>query len=151
MKLVKKPLLAALLATSLAACATTSELPLAPNVVRLDTQASGLLFTSAAGAITMKKAAQITLARGYSHFRIEQASMATGSRVTGVYANTTGWGSTSFSGNTASSTFGGSTIYTPMRAPTANVGVTVVMFRANEAGAKGAWDAAYVLKKQGKV
>ena len=55
----------------LAGCATTSEMPLAPNVVRLDTQASGALFVGSAPSITMKKAAEATLARGYSHFRLE--------------------------------------------------------------------------------
>ncbi len=133
----------AVVAISLAACATTNEMPLAQNMVRLDTQASGLLFTGSAGAITMKRAAEATIRRGYSHFRLEQASTSQGSAVTGVYSNTNGWAN--------NGAFGASTTYTPMRTPTAAVGVTVIMFRATEPGARGAFDAADVLKKEGRV
>jgi hypothetical protein len=35
--------------------------------------------------------------------------------------------------------------------PTRQIGVTVIMFRASEAGARGALDAADVLAKKGKV
>jgi hypothetical protein len=34
----------ALIASALAGCITTQEMPLAPNVVRIDTQAGGLLY-----------------------------------------------------------------------------------------------------------
>ncbi len=44
----------------------------------------------------------------------------------------------------------GSGFSTPMYAPTSEIGVTVVMFRANEPGAKGAFNAAEVLKKYGE-
>lgn len=127
----------------LTSCATTSEVPLAKNMVRLDTQASGLIYTSSAGQITMKKAAEATLRRGYTHFRIDQASTSHGSRMTGMSANTSGW--------VNGGSYGGSTIYTPMHAPTASVGLTVVMFHAGEAGARDAFDAAEVLAKQGKI
>ena len=69
---MKKAVLAIAL-LSVAGCATTSEMPLAPNMVRLDTQASGLLFVGSAPSITMKKAAEATISRGYTHFRLEQA------------------------------------------------------------------------------
>lgn len=142
---------AALLSVALASCATTSEMPLAPNMVRLDTQASGLIFTSAAGAITMKKAAEATIKRGYTHFRIEQAQTASGSRFVGMNTYGTGTAQASVYGNTAYGNYSGTSISTPMYAPTAQIGVTVIMFHANEAGARGAFDAAEVLKKQGNV
>lgn len=147
----RKFIAAALLSVALASCATTSEMPLAPNMVRLDTNASGLIFTSAAGAITMKKAAEATVKRGYTHFRIEQAQTASGSRLVGMNTQSSGWANASVYGNTAYGNYGGASFSTPVYAPTAQIGVTVVMFHANEAGAKGAFDAEDVLKRQGKV
>ena len=126
---------------ALAACTSTNEMPLAPNMVRLDTQASGLLNVGSVGPATMKRAAEATLARGYTHFRLVDAQTGQGSRVVGVMGHTTGtaWGM----GNSAR--YSGNTFITPVRAPTAHVGVTVVMYRANEAGASNAFDAAQVL------
>ena len=43
-------------------CVSTQELPLAPNMVRIDTQARGLLFTGQAVPATMRAAAKATLA-----------------------------------------------------------------------------------------
>ncbi|MBZ9906120.1 hypothetical protein LB557_08930 [Mesorhizobium sp. BR115XR7A] len=138
-------------ALALAGCATTSEMPLAPNVVRLDTHASGALFTGSAGAITMKKAAEATLSRGYTHFRFDQTSTASGSRFVGMSSNTFGNANATVMGSTAYGTYSGTTISTPMYAPTADIGVTVIMFHADEAGAQGAFDATEVLKKGGRV
>lgn len=142
---------AALLSAALVSCATTNEMVLAPNVVRLDTNASGLIYTSQAGQITMKKAAESTIKRGYTHFRLEQASTSQGSRMVGMNTYGSGFGQASVYGNTAYGSYSGSSFSTPTYAPTAQVGVTVIMFRANEAGAKGAFDAADVLLKKGKV
>jgi hypothetical protein len=150
--IIHRPTLAALFgAVLLASCSTTNEMPLAPNVVRLDTEGRGLIAASSASTDTVKRAAQATLKRGYTHFRLEQASTSQGSRLAGVYANTTGWGDTTFRGRSASTTFGGSTTYTPIRQPVRTIGVTVVMFRENEPGAKGAFDAADVLRRDGKI
>lgn len=143
------PYLAALLL--LQACATTSEMPLAPNMVRIDTQASGLAFTGSAPAMTMKKAAETTLARGYSHFRLEQVSTSSGRHLAGVIGNSSGTMNATAFGNTAYGTYSGTSYATPVYAPTANIGVTVIMFHAGDAGARGAWDAADVLKKGGRV
>ncbi|MDX0462687.1 hypothetical protein GOC73_23650 [Sinorhizobium medicae] len=149
---MKRIIMSALLSTALvASCATTSEMPLAQNMVRLDTNASGLIFTSAAGAITMKKAAEATLRRGYTHFRLEQAQTASGSRFVGMNTYGSGTAQASVYGNTAYGSYSGSSFSTPMYAPTAQIGVTVVMFHANEAGARGAFDATDVLAKKGKV
>ncbi|MCI9865545.1 hypothetical protein RHIZ_06270 [Rhizobium skierniewicense] len=124
----------------LGSCATTSEMPLAPNMVRLDTQASGLLFTSTAGQTTLRKAAEATASRGYTHFRLSEATTARGSQMVGMQSRTTGTYNSGF--------YSGSTTYTPMSAPTAHVGVTVTMFNANEPEAKGAFSVAEVLKKK---
>jgi hypothetical protein len=49
------------------------------------------------------------------------------------------------------STVIGNGIYsTPVYAPTVNIGVTVIMFHANDAGAKGAFDGAELVAKKGK-
>lgn len=142
---------AVLLCAALVSCATTNEMVLAPNVVRLDTNASGLIYTSQAGQITMKRAAEATIKRGYTHFRLEQATTSQGSQMVGMSTYGSGFGQASMYGNTAYGSYSGSSFSTPMYAPTAQVGVTVVMFKANEAGAVGAFDAAEVVAKQGKV
>lgn len=61
---MKQIIAAAAVAISLAACVTTNTTPIAPDVFRLDTEASGLLFTGNAGADTLLKAAQITMRQG---------------------------------------------------------------------------------------
>lgn len=144
-----RKIFALLLAATVAGCATTSEMPLAQNMVRIDTQASGALFVGSAGSMTMKKAAEATLSRGYSHFRLEQAQTSSGRRMVGMTTNTFGNAQASIYGNQAYGTYTGTSYSSANFAPTRNVGVTVVMFHANEAGAKGAFDAAAVLKKGG--
>jgi len=132
---------------ALAGCITTQELPLAPNVVRLDTQSKGLLFTGQTVPQTMRAAAKATLDRGYTHFKFEDASLQQGS----VVAGTLGSSNTNMSGsyghgfmNANANTFGSTAV---MRAPTAGAAVTVIMFHANEPGAQGAFDAEQVLKQ----
>jgi hypothetical protein len=130
-------------AFALAGCLTTQEMPLAPNVVRIDTQAGGWLFTGQTVPATMRAAAKATLDRGYTHFKFTDASMGQGSVVTG----TIGSSNTNVSGNYgyANATSFGST--SVMRAPTAGAAVTVVMFHASEPGAQGAFEAEQILKQ----
>jgi hypothetical protein len=134
-------------AVALAGCLSTQEMPLAPNVVRIDTQAGGWLFTGQAVPATMRAAAKATLDRGYTHFKFTDASLGQGSVVTG----TVGSSNTNLGGNygagfmNASATSYGST--SVMRAPTAGAAVTVVMFHANEPDAKGAFEAEQILKQ----
>jgi len=130
-------------ALAVAGCISTQEMPLAPNVVRLDTQASGRLFTGQASSQTMRRAAELTLQNGYTHFRFDQATVQQGSQLSGVYtsANATAFGNPNFA------SINGSAMSSPFYRPTANIGVTVYMFHANEPSAKGAFDAAEVLKR----
>src|SRR5271165_2459145 len=81
---------AVLLGVCLSGCVSTQELPLAPNVVRLDTHASGRLFVGQATSQTMRRAAELTLQNGYSHFRLEDAQMSRGSQFAGVYSSGAG-------------------------------------------------------------
>ncbi len=136
-----------LIASALSGCVSTQEMSLAPNVVRIDTNARGLLFTSQTVPTTMRMAAKATLDRGYTHFRVQDASLAQGSVVTGAV----GSGNTNVSGtygggfvNANANSFGSTTV---VRAPTASAAVTVVMFRASEPGAQGAFDADQVMKQ----
>jgi hypothetical protein len=114
---------------TLAACVTTQEMPLAPNMVRISTEASGSLYTAKAVPTTMVAAANATLTRGYSHFKIGDPALAQGSEITGA------------------STFGdrhfASTSVNTM--PVAKSEATITMFHAEEPGAKGAFDAQEVL------
>jgi hypothetical protein len=76
-----------MLGLGLAGCIHTQELPLAPNMVRLDTQASGLLFAGQSTNKTMKRAAELTLQNGYTNFRFEQANLQQGSQLAGVFSS----------------------------------------------------------------
>jgi hypothetical protein len=88
----------------------------------------------------------VTIKNGYEFFRLEQAQIGQGSQLVGAST----FGNASIYGNAYGSTAYGSGFTTPMYAPTSEIGVTVVMFYPNEAGAKGAFSAAEVLKKLGE-
>jgi serine protease inhibitor ecotin len=98
----------------------------------------------------MQKAAEATLRNGYQYFRLEQVQMGQGQMLAGV--NTFGSGSMygNSLGNSFAATAYGSSLSMPVYAPTASVGVTVVMFHARDAGAKEAFSAADVLARLGK-
>jgi len=125
----KRLAIAAVLGAVVGGCVTTQEMPLAQNVVRLDTHATGAVFTGQAVPQTMRRAAELTLQNGYAYFRLDQPEMSQGVEQGGSVNNV--WTGTS----------------TPIMARTADVGVTVTMFHANEPGAKAAFNAAEVLKK----
>src|SRR5208282_4870918 len=111
----------------IAGCVSTQEMPLAPNIVRLDTHASGALFAGQATGQTMRRAAELTLQNGYTHFRLEQAQMSQGSQFAGVYSSGTGNAFATGYGNAAFVSGYSSGFSTPIYRPTADVGVTVVM------------------------
>lgn len=135
------------LACATSACVSTQELPLAPNVVRLDTHASGALFTGQAAGATMRRAAEITLQNGYSHFRLEQASLSQGTQLAGFSNYGTGSAFLTGYGNSVFATGYSNGFSTPIYRRTADVGVTVIMFHASDLGAKGAFDAKQILEK----
>lgn len=61
-------IVAALAGLSLSACADTQEYPLAPNMVRLDVSPPAQPLV---GQATLRRAAELTLANGYSAFRVD--------------------------------------------------------------------------------
>jgi len=145
--------LAYILLTSsmLGACVSTQVMPVAPNVVQINTQAKGLLYAGKAVPETMTAAARETLARGYSHFKFSNVSSGQGSEVSGASS----YGGGNISGNNFGNTFGANYSgygYTNVnRRPTESAAVTVVMFHSNESGAKGAFNAQQILTQyQGK-
>ena len=116
---------------SLAGCIDVKERPLAANVVRVETNAQGAFFTGSAADLTMRRAAEATLRKGYSHFiladeSVERGSVASSSRITNP---------------------DGTTSPSRTRIPTSTAGATVVMFRASDPGAREAYDAKAVLKQ----
>ena len=151
------------LTLAISGCVSTQEMPVAPNVVRIDTQASGRLFVGQAVPQTMRAAAIATLNRGYTHFKLDQVSSGQGEQVAGAIGSvngsavTTGTanGSAIRTGNMVSanafgqsttrySGFGSSSV---VYRPTANNGATVIMFHAGDPQAKDAFDAEQVLKQ----
>ena len=122
-----------------AGCVSTQEMPLAPNVVRIDTKAGGLLFVNRAVPETLRAAANATLARGYTHFRLQDANLAQGSSYIGSIGNVSGtYGDGSYSA------WGSSTA---IRRPEATSAATVIMFNARDPQAKGAFRAEDILKQ----
>ena len=151
---MRASIVAVVLGLSVGGCIHTQEMPLAPNVVRLDTQASGLLFVNQATGATMKRAAETTIEHGYTHFRLDQGQLAQGSQYVGSVSSgqATGYGTATATGpGTAAytGTMYSSSSTTGIFKPTSSVGVTVIMFKADELGAQGAFNAQEVLKKAG--
>lgn len=146
-------IVSALAGLVIAGCVSTREMPLAPNVVRLDTEARGALFTDQATSQTMRKAAEATLRRGFTHFRLEEASLTHGSEFSGAVVRNIGGSSVTRSSHrhgrtiTATYTRPAATFVTPTRIPTASVGVTVIMFHADEPEAREAFDAVQVMRE----
>lgn len=125
-------------------CIRTTEMPLAANVVRIQTEAHGALFTGQTQKQTMRKAAELTLARGYTHFKLTDTSMESGQEFVGMTSSTA---NTTY--DRRGRTVYGNTTYTPgvpMYDETATAGATVVMYRAGEPGAADALDAAEILR-----
>jgi len=134
----------------LGACISTQEMPLAPNVVRIDTQARGLLFTGQTVPQTMSAAANATLARGYTHFKFADASLGQGSEVAGVVGSSTTRANATYGYGSASGTATTSGVGTIVRAPTASAAATVIMFNENDPRAADAFDAQQILKQYPK-
>ena len=60
--------LAAIAGLGMSACASMQELPLAPNMVRLDVSPS--VFALSVREATLRRAAELTVENGYSAFRL---------------------------------------------------------------------------------
>src|SRR5690606_21028955 len=114
------------------------------NVYRLESSARGIINVAQAPKQTMRRAAELTLAKGYTHFVLADAGMRSGSRLASVIPGTATT-SGRFVGDRG---FAATTSFSPgvpIYAPTSNIGMTVVMYRANEPGARNALDAREVL------
>ncbi|WP_146198923.1 hypothetical protein [Falsochrobactrum shanghaiense] len=134
--------LVAVCATALSGCVQTQEMALAKNVYQLEVSGSGLIAASQVPGSIQKRAAELTISKGYSHFLMGNANLRSGSEFAGYMPGQS---------NTTINTFGNSayanTTYSPgfaMRRRTANASVTVVMFNAKSAPSN-ALDAAQVL------
>jgi hypothetical protein len=138
---------ALLLSVSLAGCISTQEMPLAPNMVRIDTQSRGFLFTGQTVPTTMRAAAKATLDRGYTHFRFAEAGVQQGSVVTGAVATSNSNYSGSYGNGFVSGNSNGVGTANLIRAPTAGAAATVIMFHAGEPGAQNAFEAEQILKQ----
>jgi len=128
----------------LVGCVSTSQMQVAPNAYRIESEAGGLLFMGQAGDQTLKRAAELTVANGYTHFVIADASYGRSSRVVGL-AQAPVYGSATMAGNTVyASAYGGGTQV--VRAPTESAAATVVMYRESDTIPQNAFDARTVLK-----
>jgi len=140
--------IAAIIATTLlvSGCITSEEMQVAPNVVQINTMATGNLFVGHAGDVTMQKAAKATLANGYDFFKYQNAQMGGGQQMVGIQS----FGSATVTGSPAAATAIGSSFSAPVYANTSQVSATVVMFHAGEPGAKDAFDARAIIAKLGE-
>lgn len=125
----------------LAACVNKTILPLSENSVRINAQAGGLLFKGQAVPTTMRTAAEATLERGYSHFRLMDASLKQGSQYVGTISD----GQATCSGDGYYAQCYGSGSGFAINRPVETSEVTVIMYHAHEAAAKGAFDARKIL------
>lgn len=135
---MKKLLLVSALGLSASGCITSQTMPLAPNMVQIDTKARGLLFTGQAVPETMRQAAKATLDAGYTHFKFVNAGAAVGDDKVSACR----WGG---SGGVGGWSAGGGC--SQGFSPTAQNSVTVIMYRANDPEAKNAFDATATLAK----
>lgn len=115
----------------LAGCVQTQEMQMSQNVYRLQLSSGGIGAQDRVTREATKRAAALTLSKGYTHFVLADAGMSSNSQVIGstpVTASTYGR-YTTFSGGV------------PIRRNMAEAGITVVMFREGEPGAVNAIDA----------
>ena len=121
-------------ALALSGCVHTEEMQIAPNIVRIDTRASGALFAGHSGDVVLQRAAKVTLASGYDYFKLSDAQLGQGSQFAGV----------AVSGNQYFSSA------TPVYAATSAAAATVVMFRAGDPQAKDAFEAKAIIARLGE-
>lgn len=127
----------AALGLALGGCFRTTEMQTSANTFQISTDAGGFLYAGRAGQENLRKAAELTLAKGYTHFRMEGASLTHGSQYIGHTP-----GTVNVVGNTAFVNPG-----VAMRGPTAQASATVIMYRAGDPGFAGSLDAAAILRQ----
>lgn len=129
---------------ALAGCVniSESEMALSQNVYRIDLNARGRFGVDAAPKRAQVRAAELTIAKGYTHYIIQNSASQGGTVYAGstpVYATTT----VNVIGNSAfanTSTMGGY----PMMMPTSTTSIIVAMFKAPNVP-PGALDASKML------
>lgn len=126
----------------LSGCVSQSEMALSNNVYKIDVDAQGLISMAMAKGQIQQRVAELTLAKGFTHYIIQAA----GTQNSTIYA-----GHTPVYGNTTVNVFGNTayanTTYTggqPINIPTSQTSVIVTMFKAPDVPAS-AIDAAQVL------
>lgn len=105
---------------ALAGCVSSQEIPLAMNAYQLEVSGTGRWGASAVPRETLRRAAQLTLEKGFTHFILEGATMQTGS------------------------TYAGQVSMVPVVARTRSNSVTVRMYRIGEN--QNALDARQILR-----
>ncbi|RCL04140.1 MAG: hypothetical protein JSC189_000188 [Candidatus Tokpelaia sp. JSC189] len=154
-----KNIIALALLFILAGCIRSNEIALAPNVIRINTQASGGLSIGKANTEMMKKAAETTINRGYTHFIISDYSYGNETIVSGVNHNTYGTinGTTfgainnnMYMGN-ALGTYNSNTYSNVITMPVERSSMTIIMFKQGDKTPPNAWEAKIVLDKGGKM
>lgn len=125
--------LALAVAVIASACVSQHELALSKNVYRLDVDARGLIAMAAAEDSLSRRAAELTLSKGFTHYVIADASSERGRNFLGMTPSTSNT-TVNVYGNTAyatTRTFGGG----PIVQPTSRNSLIVVMFTAANAPA----------------
>ncbi len=69
---------------ALAGCTSTQEIPLSANRVQLEVSGTGRLGAGAVPQQTLRRAAEVTLREGYTHFVLESPQTQTGRVFAGV-------------------------------------------------------------------
>ncbi|WP_034658714.1 hypothetical protein [Chelativorans sp. J32] len=103
----KLPILISL-AVALAGCVSTQEIPLSVNSYQLEVSGTGRFGAGAVPQATLKRAAELTLEKGFTHFTLGGATMQT------------------------AHTYAGQASFVPLIATTRSNSVTVRMFRPGE-------------------
>lgn len=142
---MRRTALAAVLLLAAGGCVSTSEMPLAKNVVRIDTTGEGLIGEMESERHTLRRAAQLTLQAGYERFILSDTAK---SHSVDVVGYTPGQATTTVKqvGHQEVAT----TTYTapqPIRIDHTRVGVTVRMLNPGDPGFEDAIDAAEELKR----
>lgn len=144
-------LAAAVIAFTLAGCASASVVPLAQDTLQITSAAAPVCGMTGAQNVASQRAAIETLRRGYDRYVVVGGGYQNNVGVVGytpVVANTTGSATAYGYGNTASAYGQSTTTYSggqPIVGGAHNQGLVVKMFKADDAAAANAIDARAVL------